>query len=149
MCSFPKASIWKTRLNPLDLYSLLLLEISIKARLSTQNPRSTSLSGHWCQSPCFQPCNAHSACNVDTPVSLQAITRSRSQAMEESKSLSVWLRDAGKKMLETDQQRQPLTDLSALKRFFGSVAKEKKAQNRTGKSIRDSFWTACGLGIAK
>ena len=29
--------------------------------------------------------------------------RFRSQSMKESKSLSAWLRDAGRKMLETDQ----------------------------------------------
>ena len=52
--------------------------------------------------------------------------RFRSQAMKESKSLSAWLRDAGKKMLETDQHRQPLTDLSALKRFFRKCSEREK-----------------------
>ena len=34
---------------------------------------SMSLLGHWCQSPYFHPCKAHSACNLDTPVPLEAI----------------------------------------------------------------------------
>ena len=52
--------------------------------------------------------------------------RFRSQAMKESKSLSAWLRDAGKQMLETDQQRQPLTDPTALKRFFQKCSEREK-----------------------
>jgi len=50
----------------------------------------------------------------------------RSQAMKESKSLSAWLRDAGKQMLETDQQRQPLTDPTDLKRFFQKCSEREK-----------------------
>ena len=42
----------------------------------------------------------------------------RSQALRESKSLSAWLRDAGKKMLEKAQESQPLTDSTALSAFF-------------------------------
>jgi hypothetical protein len=45
-------------------------------------------------------------------------TRFKSQAMKESKSLSAWLRDAGKKMIEINQQQQRLKDPEALKRFF-------------------------------
>ncbi len=45
-------------------------------------------------------------------------TRFKSQAMRESKSLSAWLRDAGKKMMEINNQRQPLTNLDCLKKFF-------------------------------
>jgi hypothetical protein len=52
--------------------------------------------------------------------------RFRSQAMKESKSLSAWLRDAGKKMLDTDQQRQPLTDPTALKSFFQKCSEREK-----------------------
>lgn len=44
-------------------------------------------------------------------------TRFKSQAMKESKSLSAWLRDAGKKMIEANRQ-QRLTDPDSLKRFF-------------------------------
>lgn len=45
-------------------------------------------------------------------------TRFKSQATKESKSLSAWLRDAGKKMIEINQQQQRLTDPDSLKRFF-------------------------------
>ena len=45
-------------------------------------------------------------------------TRFKSQAMKESKSLSAWLRDAGKKMIEINRQRQRLTDPDPLKKFF-------------------------------
>jgi hypothetical protein len=48
----------------------------------------------------------------------QEVTQFKSQAMKESKSLSAWLRDAGKKMIEINQQQQRLTDPDALKRFF-------------------------------
>jgi hypothetical protein len=42
----------------------------------------------------------------------------KSQAMKESKSLSAWLRDAGKKMIEINRQNQRLTDPDSLNRFF-------------------------------
>ena len=46
------------------------------------------------------------------------VTRFKSQAMKESKSLSAWLRDAGKKMIEINRQQQRLTDPDSLNRFF-------------------------------
>lgn len=46
------------------------------------------------------------------------VTRFKSQAMKESKSLSAWLRDAGKQRIEINQQQQRLTDPDSLKRFF-------------------------------
>lgn len=66
--------------------------------------------------------------SVRVPVILEEdeAARFRSQAMKESKSLSAWLRDAGKKMLETRQQCQPLTDPSALKRFFRRCSEREK-----------------------
>jgi hypothetical protein len=45
-------------------------------------------------------------------------TRFRSQAVKESKSLSAWLRDAGKKMLEIQSQQLRLTDPVSLQHFF-------------------------------
>jgi len=42
----------------------------------------------------------------------------KSQALKESKSLSSWLREAGRKMLEMNRQNQPLTDPGSLKMFF-------------------------------
>ena len=46
------------------------------------------------------------------------VTQFKSQAVKESKSLSAWLRDAGKKMIEINGQQQRLTDPDSLKRFF-------------------------------
>jgi hypothetical protein len=48
----------------------------------------------------------------------EEMTRFKSQAMKESKSLSAWLRDAGKKMIEINRQQQRLTDPDSLKQFF-------------------------------
>ena len=42
----------------------------------------------------------------------------RAQAMKESKSLSAWLRDAGRTKLEMGRQEGPLSDVGALKAFF-------------------------------
>ena len=44
--------------------------------------------------------------------------RFRSQAMKQSKSLSAWLRDAGRKMFEDNLRGQALTDKEALEQFF-------------------------------
>ena len=46
------------------------------------------------------------------------VTQFKSQAVKESKSLSAWLRDAGKKMIEINGQQQRLTNPDSLKRFF-------------------------------
>jgi hypothetical protein len=48
----------------------------------------------------------------------EEMTRFKSQAMKESKSLSAWLRDAGKNMIEINRQQQYLTDPDSLNRFF-------------------------------
>ena len=48
----------------------------------------------------------------------EEVTRFKSQAMKESKSLSAWLRDAGKKRIEIGRQQQRLTDPDSLNRFF-------------------------------
>jgi hypothetical protein len=48
----------------------------------------------------------------------EEVSRFKSQAMKESKSLSAWLRDAGKKMIEINQQQRRLTDPDSLNRFF-------------------------------
>ncbi len=44
--------------------------------------------------------------------------RFKSQALNESKSLSAWLRDAGRKMLDTNRQWQTLADEETLRKFF-------------------------------
>jgi hypothetical protein len=48
----------------------------------------------------------------------EEMARFKSQAMKESKSLSAWLRDAGKKMIELNRRQQRLTDSDSLKQFF-------------------------------
>jgi hypothetical protein len=42
----------------------------------------------------------------------------KSQAAKESKSLSAWLRDAGKEMLKKNGRKQGLSDPGSLKAFF-------------------------------
>lgn len=56
----------------------------------------------------------------------EEVTRFKSQAMKESKSLSAWLRDAGKKMIALNRQQQRLTDPDALKHFFRKCDEKEK-----------------------
>ena len=56
----------------------------------------------------------------------EEVTRFKSQAMKESKSLSAWLRDAGKKMIALNHQHQRLTDPDALKHFFRKCDEREK-----------------------
>jgi hypothetical protein len=56
----------------------------------------------------------------------EEVTRFKSQAMKESKSLSAWLRDAGKKMIELNHKQQRLTDPDALKHFFRKCDEREK-----------------------
>ena len=51
----------------------------------------------------------------------------RSQAIKESKSLSAWLRDAGKKMLET-KETAPWADSESLKLFFKRCREHEKGR---------------------
>jgi hypothetical protein len=46
------------------------------------------------------------------------LSRFRSRARKESKSLSAWLRDAGRARLAAEGQRRLLDDASALRDFF-------------------------------
>ena len=48
----------------------------------------------------------------------EEVTLFKSEAMKESKSLSAWLRDAGKNMIEINRRQQRLTDPDSLNRFF-------------------------------
>jgi hypothetical protein len=66
------------------------------------------------------------------PVRVQVIldeeeaARFRAEAVRERKSLSAWLRDAGRRMLERNGQDRALTDPSTLKKFFRKCnAREK------------------------
>jgi len=50
----------------------------------------------------------------------------KSQALKESKSLSAWLRDAGRKMLDANRQWQKLTDQESLRKFFQKSNEREK-----------------------
>ncbi len=52
--------------------------------------------------------------------------RFRSQAHKETKSLSAWLRDAGKKMLEENGQQYALKDTALLEAFFRECKNREK-----------------------
>jgi len=50
----------------------------------------------------------------------------KSQALKEAKSLSAWLRDAGKKKLQKSQKWQTLIDPIFLKEFFEQCNEREK-----------------------
>ncbi len=50
----------------------------------------------------------------------------KAQALKESKSLSAWLRGAGRKMLEMDRQKVKLSDTQPLKDFFTQCIEREK-----------------------
>jgi hypothetical protein len=50
----------------------------------------------------------------------------KAQAFKESKSLSAWLREAGKKKLQESQKWQTLTDPVLLKAFFKQCNEKEK-----------------------
>ena len=52
--------------------------------------------------------------------------RFRSQAQKETKSLSAWLRDAGKKVLEENGQPYALKDTALLEAFFRECKNREK-----------------------
>ena len=52
--------------------------------------------------------------------------RFKSRALQESKSLSGWLRDAGNTVLEMDQENQKLGTPEALKKFFRECNRREK-----------------------
>jgi hypothetical protein len=52
--------------------------------------------------------------------------RFRSQAKKETKSLSAWLRDAGKKVLEDNRQQDTLKDIASLETFFRECKDREK-----------------------
>ena len=70
-------------------------------------------------------------------------TRFKSQAMKESKSLSAWLRDAGRKMIEINQQQQRMTDPDSLNRFFQQCNERERGEETDWKDhkrlILDSY----------
>jgi hypothetical protein len=50
----------------------------------------------------------------------------KKQAMKESKSLSGWLREAGKKMLADQRSHRRLSNLKNLSEFFSAINKSRK-----------------------
>lgn len=51
--------------------------------------------------------------------------RFKAQALKESKSLSAWLRDAGKTMFEMRREKQRLNTTGSLKKFFRECNKRE------------------------
>ena len=54
--------------------------------------------------------------------------RFKSQALKESKSMSAWLRNAGKIVLEMNEKRQSLTDEESLTAFFNKCDEQEKGE---------------------
>ena len=52
----------------------------------------------------------------------------KSQALKESKSMSAWLRNAGKIVLEMNEKRQSLTDEESLMAFFNKCDEQEKGE---------------------
>ena len=50
----------------------------------------------------------------------------KAQAQKESKSLSSWLRDAGRRLLDENTRRDSLKDPTSLKAFFEACEKREK-----------------------
>jgi len=54
--------------------------------------------------------------------------RFKAQASSESKSLSAWLRDAGKRVLELDRNKRRLTDAASLRKFFKECNEQERGK---------------------
>ena len=63
---------------------------------------------------------------IQVILSEEDAARFKWQAQKESKSLSSWLRDAGQRMLEMKEQREPLTDQDSLRSFFQACDKREQ-----------------------
>jgi len=57
------------------------------------------------------------------------ILRFRFQARKESESLSAWLRDSGRKMIEKNGRNESLSDPAALKDFFKRCQERERDQD--------------------
>ena len=69
----------------------------------------------------------------------------RSQALKESKSLSAWLRDAGKKMLEI-KETAPLADSESLKLFFKRCREHEKGRGPEWEEHKQNILSASRSG---
>ena len=56
----------------------------------------------------------------------EEVARFKSQAKKVSKSLSAWLRDAGKTMIELDHRKEKLLDPQSLEKFFQDCMQREK-----------------------
>ena len=55
-------------------------------------------------------------------------SRFKAQARKESKSLSAWLRSAGKKAMELSRNERKLTDAASLKKFFKECNEDERGK---------------------
>ena len=65
---------------------------------------------------------------VQVILSAKEAAQFKAQAQKESKSLSSWLRDAGRKVLSETKRRDSLKDLTSLKAFFKRCEKREKGK---------------------
>ena len=56
----------------------------------------------------------------------EEMAKFKSSALKESKSLSAWMREAGKKMLDENRKREKLTEPGFLREFFEECNKREK-----------------------
>ena len=63
---------------------------------------------------------------VQVILGVEEAAKFKAHAKKDAKSLSAWLRDAARKMLEADQRRQPLSNPSSLKSFFQKCNEREK-----------------------
>ena len=68
------------------------------------------------------------ATRVQVILDEEEMTRFRARARKESKSLSAWLRDAGRKALEESEDQGGLKDPAALRKFFRESNKLEKGK---------------------
>jgi len=73
------------------------------------------------------------------------VLKFRSQALKESKSLSAWLRDAGKKMLEI-REAAPLADSESLKLFFKRCREREKGREPEWEGLKHHILMSYGSG---
>jgi hypothetical protein len=68
------------------------------------------------------------ATRVQVILDEEEVTRFRARARRESKSLSAWLRDAGRKVLQEAEEKGGLKNPPALRKFFRESNKLEKGK---------------------
>ena len=80
---------------------------------------------------------------IQVVVDEREAVRFKAQARKESKSLSAWLRDAGRKMLTENYQRSSLNDVASLKKFFDACNRRETGEESDWEEykrlIQDSY----------